>query len=184
MSDIFGGLMKGLSGLMPQNDPKTQLFKLESEIADLKKQENELYAQIGRLAVESYGLESFGDTAEKLRLIQKDRMDAEEKLLAEKKAQEEQKAAEQSARDARTCPNCGHENPESCKFCQECGAKLGISAKVCPSCGHNNPMNTKFCQECGSKLEVEATPAVCPSCGQENPAGTRFCGGCGTKLED
>ncbi len=183
MSDLFGGLMKGLSGLMPQNDPKTQLMKLQTEINDLKKQENELYALIGRQAVESYGLEAFQENGEKLRLLQNDIAVAEEKLEAEKRAQEEEKAAEQAARDARTCPSCGHENAEGTKFCQECGAKLGVSGKTCPSCGHNNPVGTKFCQECGSKLDSEPAPAVCPNCGQQNPPGTRFCGGCGTKLE-
>ena len=48
-NDLFGGLgglMKGLSNFMPQDDPNTQLFKLQAEVTDLKKKENDLYARL------------------------------------------------------------------------------------------------------------------------------------------
>ena len=168
-SDLFGslgGLMKGLSGLMPQDDPKTQLFKLQTEVSDLQKQETDLYAEIGKAAVEQHGLESFGETAQKLQLIQTNLAAAQQKLSEAQAAEEERKKAEEAAaaerrraelaaREERTCPDCGTENPEG----------------------------TKFCQECGAKLQSEAGPAVCPACGQENAPGTKFCGGCGARLE-
>jgi len=40
--------MKGLSNFMPQDDPNTQLFKLQAEVTDLKKKENDLYARLGK----------------------------------------------------------------------------------------------------------------------------------------
>jgi hypothetical protein len=47
------------------------------------------------------------------------------------------------------CPQCG-KPAGSGKFCQNCGAPLGMAA--CPKCGAKNPAGTKFCGECGAKL--------------------------------
>jgi class 3 adenylate cyclase len=47
------------------------------------------------------------------------------------------------------CPNCQFENPESLKFCGECGAKL---ERICSECGSPNPPQFKFCGECGKDL--------------------------------
>ena len=102
------------------------------------------------------------------------------KLTFPDRARELFDRAEKEAKAGRTCPNCGHENPEGTRFCQECGGKLG-GAK-CPSCGADNGPGVKFCQQCGSRMEAAAS-AVCPSCGEQNPPGTRFCGGCGGRLE-
>jgi class 3 adenylate cyclase len=50
------------------------------------------------------------------------------------------------------CPKCQTENPETRKFCSECGEKLLL---ICPQCGFENLPKDKFCGECGQKLEVE-----------------------------
>lgn len=50
-NDLFGGLsglMKGLSGFMPQDDPDVKLMNTQSELNDLQNQETALYAEIGR----------------------------------------------------------------------------------------------------------------------------------------
>jgi tetratricopeptide (TPR) repeat protein len=47
------------------------------------------------------------------------------------------------------CPNCQTENPETRKFCRECGAKL---SNICPQCNTENPLGDKFCGECGQPL--------------------------------
>ncbi len=47
------------------------------------------------------------------------------------------------------CPQCQHQNGETAKFCEECGAKL-ISA--CPQCGQQLNPTAKFCPECGTAL--------------------------------
>lgn len=46
------------------------------------------------------------------------------------------------------CQNCGFENAEGSKFCEECGTKLEIKNK-CPNCGYLLSSNVKFCPECG-----------------------------------
>ena len=47
------------------------------------------------------------------------------------------------------CPQCGHPNPPSAKFCSGCGAPLELR---CPACGHANLLDSRFCNECGRAL--------------------------------
>ncbi|RLC11086.1 MAG: guanylate cyclase, partial [Deltaproteobacteria bacterium] len=47
------------------------------------------------------------------------------------------------------CPACHTENPESRKFCRECGKKLLL---ICPDCSAQNVPRDKFCGECGHSL--------------------------------
>jgi len=47
------------------------------------------------------------------------------------------------------CPKCQFENPESAKFCVDCGEKF---EKKCPACGFSNSPTFKFCAECGHNL--------------------------------
>ncbi len=154
-SDLFGGLgglgglVKGLSTLMPQDDPAVKMMTAHTQVSDLKKQEKELYAEIGRMAIAQYGLEAFGEVADKLRLVQSN-LDIATRELDEQKAQQEAKEkAEAAATEAFKCPSCGYNNPEGTKFCQECGAKLG--SLVCVECGAELPPGSRFCGECGSR---------------------------------
>jgi hypothetical protein len=56
------------------------------------------------------------------------------------------------------CPKCQIENPESRKFCRECGTKL---LSVCPWCHFENLPGDKFCGECGQDLtKPKETTAV------------------------
>ena len=49
------------------------------------------------------------------------------------------------------CPKCQFENPDSAKFCNECGSRLEIT---CSSCGKINSLSSKFCNECGHKITI------------------------------
>ena len=154
MSELFGslgGLMKGLSNFMPQDDLNTQLFKLQAEVTDLKKKENDLYARLGRAAEAQYGLDGFGELADQLRLVQSELAENQQKLnVAKAEAGAREQAAQQAAQ-SRTCPQCGWENPEGTKFCQECGTQMS-QPSFCPNCGQQNPPGTRFCGGCGTKL--------------------------------
>lgn len=186
MADILSGLMKGLSSFMPQDEPATQYLKLQGDVTDLKKQEAELYAQIGMQAIEQYGLESFGEIADQMKLVQSNLAAAQQKLNAAKAEVDEKERQQKEALAERTCSQCGCENPEGTKFCQECGNKLGVQNR-CASCGAENAPGVKFCQECGRAIESVAQASVaakgkCGICGLQNQPGTKFCGNCGNKL--
>jgi class 3 adenylate cyclase len=53
------------------------------------------------------------------------------------------------------CPKCQSENPESAKFCVECGGKLEI---ICPKCDFSNSASFKFCAKCGHNLTLPSKP--------------------------
>ncbi len=47
------------------------------------------------------------------------------------------------------CPQCKFENPDSNKFCQNCGTSL--SHKICPQCSNKVALNENKCDNCGTK---------------------------------
>ncbi len=148
----LGGLVKGLTGLMPQDDPAVQVLSATSELDGFRKQEQELYAQIGKTMVEQSGLDAFGELGNKLRLVQANIASAEEKLNGAKAAQDAKQKSEEEAAAVLTCPSCGHVNPEGTSFCGECGSKLGAPAKTfCTTCGAELAPGTKFCGTCGAR---------------------------------
>ena len=78
------------------------------------------------------------------------------------------------------CPKCGFQNPQSTKFCGNCGTSLQVQPGItCPKCGTMNAAGAKFCSNCANPLQATVK---CPKCGTESPSGTKFCPNCGTKL--
>lgn len=155
-NDLFGGLgglMKGLSSIIPQDDPAVKMMTAQTEVSSLQKQEQDLYAEIGKMAVEMYGLDAFGGYADKLRLVQANLAEAKAVLENKKAEQEAKERAQKEAAAAVTCPSCGHVNADGTKFCQECGTKLGASKKFCVSCGAELAAGIRFCGECGARQE-------------------------------
>jgi len=148
----LGGLMKGLSGFMPQDDPAVKMMNNQTEVNDFKKQETEIFAQIGKQVVEQQGTVSFGELGERLKLVQINLAAAEAKLKAAQQEQEAAQQAENEAAEQSTCPECGLQNADGVKFCQECGAKLAVAKVFCSNCGAENAPGTKFCGSCGTKI--------------------------------
>jgi class 3 adenylate cyclase/tetratricopeptide (TPR) repeat protein len=58
------------------------------------------------------------------------------------------------------CLSCNALNPESHRFCEECGSAL---MRRCPACGHSGSPGARFCGNCGSALGHAVTvPPVKP----------------------
>lgn len=151
MNDIFnglGGLMKGLSGFMPQDDPDVKLMSAQSELSDLQMQEIELYAEIGKQAL-AREKGQFPALEAKLDLIQTNLQEVSQKLQSAQSEKEAKEAARQAEEAAHTCLACGNLNPDGVKFCQECGAKLGVLK--CVRCGAPLSPGIRFCGECGAR---------------------------------
>jgi class 3 adenylate cyclase len=56
------------------------------------------------------------------------------------------------------CFNCGSDNPDGLKFCNQCGVALNAR---CSQCGFNNAPGARFCGECGASLTgAPVRPAV------------------------
>ena len=49
------------------------------------------------------------------------------------------------------CSNCQGENPESAKYCLNCGMAL---AKHCPNCQAELPPGARYCMDCGQSLRT------------------------------
>lgn len=153
-NDFFGGLgglMKGLSGFMPQDDPNVILMNAQTEVSDLKAQKETVFIEIGKLAY-AQNPDAFPAQKNKLQLLDANIDAAEARLNAKQQEVKSAEQAKKAAEDRLNCPSCGSRNPEGVKFCQECGAKLAQSKAVCTSCGEENPPGTRFCGNCGKQM--------------------------------
>ncbi|MBR5502947.1 MAG: zinc-ribbon domain-containing protein [Methanobrevibacter sp.] len=57
------------------------------------------------------------------------------------------------------CNECGAENPDSAKFCYNCGCRhfstqTNSNGIICPKCGEENRKDSKFCHSCGASLKT------------------------------
>ncbi len=161
MGDLLTGLVKGLSGFMPQDDPDVKIFNAQTEIKEINEKIEKVYARLGRELYQKDGGEGFPLIRAELDMLVANQAAAREKLQMAKdeKAIKEKAAEEERARqEINNCPNCGTFNPDGTKFCCECGTRLQGPGPV-------------------------AQKRFCTSCGNEIAPGQRFCTGCGTKVE-
>lgn len=89
MSSIIDGIVKGVAGLMPQDDPDVKIFNAQSELKDFSKKEEMIYARLGKQVYETDGGESYPEIKAELDLLTANRQAAEGRL----KAAREEKAA-------------------------------------------------------------------------------------------
>ena len=62
------------------------------------------------------------------------------------------------------CPNCGHNLPDTARFCNKCGQPIVPKPPTeerriyCPNCGASLPEAARFCNKCGQPLDEEDPP--------------------------
>jgi hypothetical protein len=154
LSGALGGIVGGLakSGLVPTDTPEGKLFQAQNDLSDLQKQESELLIEIGRKAYEQNP--SAWPQDSKLKLIRENLAITQATLNEAKTAQEQAESAKAEAEAQTRCPNCGMQNPEGVKFCQDCGSPLGAAGvKHCTTCGAELAPGTRFCGGCGARQE-------------------------------
>lgn len=162
MSDILTGIVKGLSGFMPQDDPDVKIFNSQTEMKELSAKIEKVYARLGRQVYETNGGEAYPEIKAELDLLTANRKEAEARLqrakeekAAKERAQAEERARLEAEQQANCCPNCGAYCPEGSNFCLECGSKLvkpESTKKFCTNCGGEITQGQRFCTECGTKV--------------------------------
>jgi hypothetical protein len=126
MANLLEGLVKGLSGFLPQDDPDVKILNAQTELKDLCEKEEKIYARLGRQVYADGGGENHPETKAELDLLATNRRAVESRLLeakAEKEARERATAA--SEQEAMPAP----------QFCSNCGATLAAGMRFCSSCG-------------------------------------------------
>jgi rubrerythrin len=126
MASLLDGLVKGLSGFLPQDDPDVKIMNVQTELKELTEREEKVYTRLGRQVYAGGGDENFPDIKAELDLLAGNRASAERRLQearAEKEARERTAEAETPAA-TRFCSNCGTELVPGHRFCASCGTKI------------------------------------------------------------
>ncbi|WP_394922937.1 zinc ribbon domain-containing protein [uncultured Robinsoniella sp.] len=153
--DIFSSLMKGLSELMPEDDPCIRAFQLQSDIKKLKAKEDDIYKEVGKKALEQDGEIRFPEDLNKLLEARRQRQAAEEELFdlqSGRRGREEDDTEGCDEEECTVCEACGARNASDHLFCKECGAKLKNEGRKCPDCGNDVESDAKFCGQCGKRM--------------------------------
>lgn len=138
----------------------TKTITLKARLADLDRKGDELYAQLGRKAVDmlrenegfygnNRGLFDSVDEYERQRRSVEDELDRLKALAELTSAQS----------NTVVCPKCGRQNAGGNNFCVGCGAKLDKpqpgqqEMRFCPACGAPVRPGASFCSACGSSTD-------------------------------
>ena len=129
-----------------------EISRLASEGRGISNEITDLYGQIGRIYVESKGMDSESLAPLCARI---------EEL---KQRQEELERQKMLLKNQNRCPSCGAGMPKSARFCSSCGRRMpentpapeaapsAEEANYCPECGAMCGDGEDFCAVCGHRL--------------------------------
>ena len=60
MSNIIDGLIKGVSGFLPQDDPDVYILTAQAELREFSEKEEKIFARLGRAVYDTDGGETLG----------------------------------------------------------------------------------------------------------------------------
>ena len=105
MSNIIDGLIKGVSGFLPQDDPDVKILTAQAELREFSEKEEKIFARLGRAVYDTDGGESHPEIKTELEVLFNNRYAAEERLQAardEKILREKAEAEERARREGST----------------------------------------------------------------------------------
>ncbi len=88
----------------------------------------------------------------------------------------------QKLEESGNCPDCKNPVSRDARFCPNCGHQLIVFSQ-CTNCGKNISPSSRFCTKCGQPVEQKPKDKTCPHCKDINLPGSVFCNKCGEKLE-
>ena len=141
---------------MTPEELKVKSAEIDKQIIRLEQTESEFFSELGRKLLPLVPPDSeYAPLIEKIKEIS----DKTAELRQEKISIDEEY---QNQLAAVTCFYCKAVSAEGSRFCEECGAKLGVPPReYCKACGTTNAPNMKFCGECGNKLdEIKTETAI------------------------
>ncbi len=141
IAKVLGHTAKGMYEQFPFHDDEKKIQIKNEKIKQLKQQENEVYAEMGRLTYRRNGAKNFPLQKTKLEKLYHVRrtLECEVDGLSTKQKPNET-----------ICECCGSGNTQDMLYCCHCGKTL--AEPVCPSCGKRNPTQSCYCGYCGNSL--------------------------------
>lgn len=125
MAGILEGIVKGISGFMPQDDPDVKIFNAQNELKDIKEKIEAAYARLGRQVFKTDGVELYPELKAELERLNLEKSAAVEQVQKAKEKVAAEEAARHDAEDvACICPNCGTVVALENYFCGSCGTKM------------------------------------------------------------
>lgn len=179
----------------------SEVARVNSLISQNDNKINNVYYQIGKLFVSTYGDDCKPEFAGMVATV----VELEQQNITYRKQIQDIKGIQQ-------CEKCGAEVPKEVAFCSSCGAAMPKSDKQatadgcvkCSGCGAMVKKGMRFCTACGqvmtypvvaladveietsdevtNEVLIETAERVCTKCGTKVSGDSAFCTECGAKL--
>ncbi len=161
MASFFDKLSQFSQSTVQRTKDLSEISKLNSQIADAQKRQNNLFFQIGKLY---YTANKEAPGKEYAELV-KEITDIDELISGNH-------SRINFLNGIVTCPNCGRENTIDATFCVGCGKEMPKietepKERHCPACNAVISEGMRFCTSCGAPVTPQ-NEAITPEAGEMN----------------